>query len=460
MIREEFDFSNNFQDLILACLIRHPDKFYRFGTIIKSKYFMGVQATIVARSAIEYFEKYGRFPGWEALEQVCLNELEEKDQEDRGKEMQDYIGKLAELSTNDVEFVTNQVVTFVKERATIAAVQTTINEIKEGKIQLGLLKRFEDIFHIGQNLDDLGLVLHQDAAETVRKVTSSTFGIKTGFPLLDGVWKNGLAPGWLIALLAPPKRFKTTFALKFALNAVGPSVAADVIYYACEISQEFALCKCLYNIARMTNNEMYEDPENFIRRAEDNMKLEIAGNLIYKGYPSKTATISDMKAHAKTCISQLGIKPKLIVIDYAETVKSSIPDAKDYIQSASIFTEARAFGQELGCAVVMPDRCNKETVSLAVPNMKSFQGSFEKSGVVDAAIGLCSTDAEYLNNIIRYFIFLNRHGPAFQHFRGKVDPEYSDMTMDEQIEYEPEEDSAPRRKKDGPATNLPPELQE
>ncbi len=99
-------------------------------------------------------------------------------------------------------------------------------------------------------------------------------------------------------------------------------------------------------------------------------------------------------------------------------------------------------GSRLGCAVIMPDRCNKETVGQAVPSMKSFQGSFQKAGVVDAAIGLCASDLEYSRQIQRTFVFLNRHGEAFQHYRGKVDASIMSYDIGQEIEYNPEEEES------------------
>jgi hypothetical protein len=136
------------------------------------------------------------------------------------------------------------------------------------------------------------------------------------------------------------------------------------------------------------------------------------------------------------------LQPKAIIIDYAETVRPDSVDKKapDWRQQADIYTQARAIGSELGCCIIMPDRCTRETVGKQVPSMKSFQGSFEKAGIVDAAIGLCSTDREYHQNRIRYFVFLNRHGEAYKHYDGSVDPSRMRMTVENEIEYRPEDE--------------------
>jgi hypothetical protein len=129
----------------------------------------------------------------------------------------------------------------------------------------------------------------------------------------------------------------------------------------------------------------------------------------------------------------------MIVIDYAETVLPvERKNESDWRQQANIYTDARALAAELGVVLVMPDRCNREAASKLVPDAQSFQGSAEKGGIVDVGIGLCATDGEIIANVLRVFVFLNRHGPKFQHIFSRVYPAQSKIELDHLIPYEPE----------------------
>jgi hypothetical protein len=83
-------------------------------------------------------------------------------------------------------------------------------------------------------------------------------------------------------------------------------------------------------------------------------------------------------------------------------------------------------------------------------------------------MGLCATDAEFMNDIMRWFIFLNRHGKAFQHFRGKIEPEIMRMTIDKEIDYDPDAEVEENKDRNGPRRSrlraqmdhLPADLQE
>jgi replicative DNA helicase len=461
---ETFDFGDSFQDLILACLLKHPKKFFSYGRILDARQFVGVQATITARAALKYFEEHSRFPTWRALEELVSDEARRLETSSV-KDAQEYVQKISAINTGDADYVAKKVVDFARERSVLAAVRKTIELIQSNKLpEGGVVKMFEDALGIGQNLDELGYIFHEDAENVIDTITQRQYGIHTGFPLLDRIWRNGWGPGWLIALLAPPKRWKTMTSIQLALNMIGPSIGKNVFYYPCEISQELALVRALLNLTGLPQEYLYEAPEKFKEAVKLRMPEHVHGHLLWKSFPSGMASIQDIKLHAKTAVQQLEIKPDAIFIDYAENIRSTSKSDRDYRQQADIYTEARALGHEFSCPIIMPDRCNAETVNAAVPNMKSFQGAFQKAGIVDVGIGLCATDEEYLQNVVRFFVFLNRHGKAYQHLRGKVEPELMRIFLDEEIPYDPgqeeREDSQKKtRRRRSLEDDLPSELQ-
>lgn len=465
-MREQYNFTNEFQDLILACLLQHPDKMLKYDRVLMPSQFSGTHATIVAEAALTHSAKYGRFPSWETLTELSESQARrvEVTDDDAPHKMREYLLKLQQMDTGDFDYVSERVVAFAKEREVIVSVRKVIENIKDSKpVDFDIVKMFEDALSVGQNLDDMGYILHAHADEIIDKVASRDYGISTGYPLLDQVWRNGWGPGWLIVPLAPPKRYKTAFTINLALNIVGPSIGHDVLYYTCEISQELAAIRALTNITGKNMDYLWDSPEKFKAAVRESLTHTMAANLLFKGFPSKSVTIGQIKTHAKQAIHQFNLRPRAIVIDYAETVKpSETKNSKDYRQQSDIYTEARAMGHELGCTVIMPDRCNRETVGRAVPNMTSFQGAFEKAGIVDAAIGLCATEAEFQQDVLRFFIFINRHGRALQHFRGAVSPDVMQIRINEEIPYEPDNEERPRgrgRRRERDDEALPEELQ-
>lgn len=435
-----YNFSNDYQDLVMACRIKHPLKFTTLRGIFEPRFFSGLAACETALAIRDYEAKYGHSPSFNVLANFVFQRLH-KNNPDRAKESVEYVHRLSRIDTTELNYVLDTVVDFARERAVLDALNKVLAAQTSGKeVEGGVVKLFEDAVAVGTDNASIGLSLRDDIREVVEKVTSTTYGIKTGFPLFDDVWRTGWAPGWLIVPLAPPKSFKTAFCLNLTLNMVSPATRGTIFYYACEISEELAMLRALFNLSQRNRDDLFDNPEAFIECCTEALGISVDGDVLFKHFPAKTVTIADIKAHAKNVMQITGCKPSAIIIDYAETIRpiSTAKNVPDWRQQADIYTDARALGHELGCCVIMPDRCNREAVEKPVPNLTSFQGAFEKAGIVDVSIAICGTEGERLENIVRYFVLLNRHGPQYLHFQGKVDPETMRMTVDTKLEYVPE----------------------
>lgn len=450
MAWEQYNFTNEFQDAILACMIRYPDEFWSFGDIMRPQYFNGVDAAEVAFALKDYVEEFGEYPNFSILMNWVYQKFE-RSNADKANQLVDYVMKLTELDHSDWQGVRKLMIKFAKERSLFAALRKIHAAQMEGKGgEVDPVKEVEEALIVGEDIRRMGVALKEDYERVIRKTSETTYGVATGYNPLDAIWKTGWGPGWLIVPLAPPKSYKTTFCINLALNMVSSKVGQDVIYYACEIDEELATMRALYNVSGKQPGSIFEEGvEKFIQAAKEGIEKRITGNLWFKSFPSKTASIFDIEQHAKYLCQQKGLKPKAIVIDFAETIRPGLvgKNISDARQQGDIYIAARAMGAKLGACIIMPDRCNKETVGRNVPSMTSFQGAFEKAGHVDAAIGICFTEQERLQNKVRYFIFLNRHGRQLVHFEGKVDPELMRMSVDKEIVYVPDPEDEPGGKR-------------
>jgi replicative DNA helicase len=260
---DQFKFDSKFQDLILASFIRHPNEFLKFGQILKASYFEGVHSTAVAYAVLHHIETKSKSPSWEVLRQIS-KDRSAKLGLDADDSVVDYVEKLREFDTSDHEYVATRVVEFARERATVFAIKKSVELLQEGKIpEDGFVSLFEQAVKIGQDLSDLGILLHRDAEDVVDKVTDVKYGTKTGFAAWDRLWYHGWGPGWLVVLLAPPKRYKTAMCINLAMNMVSPAYGYDVLYYPCEITQELAALRTFQRLTGSNLTEIYQSPNQF-----------------------------------------------------------------------------------------------------------------------------------------------------------------------------------------------------
>lgn len=443
---EKYSFPGEYQDAILSCLVACPEKFMPYAGIFNSSYFTGIERIATARALFAYWRKNSRFPSWHMLRQIVYDNIASTSDEKDQNRILGYVKSLQEIDTGDADDVAEHCVGWAKRRALYLAIDHAANGFQTGEIpEDGYISLFQDALKVGQNIEDLGYLIgprENDIAKIVSTYTAQGYAIPTGFPLLDALLPSrGLEPGWLIAILAPPKRYKTTFCINLGMNIA--SMGRPVFYYPCEITQTLAAIRTLCNLTDRSIDFIRQNPKGFTDLAIEQAREFLGADLLIKGYPSKGATISgDIKSHALASRQQLGLEPGAIIIDFAETVRSATDPkhTSEHRAQGEVYIEARALAAEMKCPVILPDRCNKETVEKTVPTMSSFQGSFEKAGIVDLGIGLCASEQEYIDNFIRYFIFLNRHGEANHHFRGSVNPKTQRLGEWVKIPWNPEDD--------------------
>jgi|SRR5271157_112537 len=445
---DAFYFGNEMQDLLLACMAAHRHEFAVLGTLVKPEYMWGMNAMRVAAAMQDFHTEEGLYPALQVAD-TYLQEKYSRDKADIYAEVHEYIENLKKLDTAEWKWVKKVTLKFCRERAYIVAIKKAADLLKADKVpEGGFAKMFDEAHATGRDFNDLGICFSDDVEKVVQEATDKTWGVKTGYKPLDAIWRNGWGPGWLVVPLAPPKSYKSTFVINLALQIAKQGTNEDLIcpvfYYACEISAQLTALRGYSIVSGMELDKMYDNPQQFITSTrkglgrwfgETDKARQKHGLILMKSYAAKTATIADIRTHALTAAEAYGVDPRAIIIDHAETIKTSAANkeskASDHRSQADIYSDARALGHELQCVVIMPDRCNKETTQLPVPNMTSFQGSFEKAGVVDVAIGLCQTEPERAKNIIRYFVFMNRHGRQFDYFSGNVGANKFDMSMDE-----------------------------
>jgi len=222
MTWETYNFSDDFQDAILACLIRFPEKFWRFGEIVKPEYFNGPSAVEVVFRLKDHVAKYGAYPNFTTLGNYVFVRTERKNPE-RAKELIEYVVKLSQVDCADVDTILDLSLKFAKERAIFDALRKIHLAQQEGKEEtVDAVKVMEEAMNVGFDYEDLGIELRRDLEKIIDKMTNVNHGIHTGYREFDKLWKTGWAAGHLIVLLAPPKGYKTTFAVNLAEHGLQP----------------------------------------------------------------------------------------------------------------------------------------------------------------------------------------------------------------------------------------------
>lgn len=151
--RETFNFTQDFQNLILACVLKRPE-FAKYAAVIKPMFFTGSVSTLTARAIFDYHKKRQTYPSEEVLLQLVADEA--KKQGDDSNDLAEYVTKLFKIKTSkEWEEVHEKVLNFCRERMVLRALTLSVDHFKEGtQPEGGYVKLFEEAVAVGVELED------------------------------------------------------------------------------------------------------------------------------------------------------------------------------------------------------------------------------------------------------------------------------------------------------------------
>ena len=137
---------------------------------------------------------------------------------------------------------------------------------------------------------------------------------------------------------------------------------------------------------------------------------DIDGKLIVKEYPTKSASTNTIKSHLNKLIKR-GIKPGMIIVDYADLLKPVVVRKEKRNELESIYEELRGISTEYGCPIWTASQTNRSGLNAEVITMEQISEAFNKCFVADFIFSVSRTIEDKQNNQGKIFIAKNRNGP-------------------------------------------------
>jgi len=237
---------------------------------------------------------------------------------------------------------------------------------------------------------------------------------------------GGLGNGELGVIIAPTGGGKSFFLVNIGYGAL--LKGKNVVHYTFELSES--------NIggrydARITGIPIKEI-RNKRKEAEQAIKSFKGGSLIIKEYPTKFANINTIRFHFNR-LCNLGMKPDLIIIDYADLMRSKKGYDSKFYELESIYEDLRGFAMEYKVPIWTACQTNRSGVNEEIISLDKISESFAKAMIADF-IGTCSRTLEDKENGTgKLFIAKNRAGDDGVVFSLKVDLSRSKIEIIDQL---------------------------
>ena len=400
-------YGTSYQTKVVASLITDVKFIEQVYEITKAEFFESDANKWIINQTLEYFNEFKSCPTLEVFK-IKTGTLEDKVLK------QTVVDQLRsvyqQVGSEDLAYVKKEFLTFAKNQKVKEALLKSVDLLKTGQYDK-IIDTMNAASKVGAE-NDLGLDYIQDFESILEDVKRDS--CSTGWDVIDELMDGGLGPGELGVVMAPSGIGKSWFLSKIACSALQKGV--DVLHYTLELSESYVGQRYTTILTGIQTSEHKERKDEVIRKIK-----AVPGRVRIKYYPPQFASAKTLSAHIEK-LRVVGYNPKLIVIDYADLLKSS-DKGKDglYAELGGIYEELRGLSGETGIPIWTATQTNRAAIEHEVIQADSVGDSYKKVQTADFIMSVSRKTKDKLSNTGRIHIVKNRFGPDGMTFPAKID---------------------------------------
>jgi hypothetical protein len=353
-----------------------------------------------------YFSEYHSSPTMEVFK-IKIGDIEDKLLKQMVVEQLKRV--YLQIGADDLPYVKKEYLTFSKNQRVKDALLKSVDLLKAGNYDK-IIDTMMAASKVGLE-NDLGLDYVDSFESIIEDVKRNS--ISTGWDVVDELMDGGLGPGELGVVMAPSGIGKSWFLSKIACSAI--QMGMNVLHYTLELSENYVGQRYTTILTGIQTTEHKERKDEIIRKIK-----QTPGRVRIKYYPPQFATSKTLSAHIEK-LRATGFNPNLIIIDYADLLKSSNSRDGLYAELGGIYEELRGLSGEAGIPIWTATQTNRAAIDHEVIQADSVGDSYKKVQTADFIMSVSRKTKDKLSNTGRIHIVKNRFGPDGMTFPAKID---------------------------------------
>ena len=389
-------YGTNFQSKILTSLIVDVKYTKQIVDILEVSYFDSDSNKFIIKSIKDYFKKYKTNPTMEALKVM----IDEVDSDVLKSSIVDGLRHAWQhRESNDLEFVKEKSLEFCKNQVVKNAIMDSVELLEQQRYD-EIKTIIDDAMKAGVETD-IGHEYITGLEERLSKQTRVT--LPTQWDSVNDLMDGGLAGGELGVIVAPAGIGKS-----WTLQALGAHAVAQgktVLHYTLELNAQYVGLRYDTIVSgQPTGNLQYYKEE--VQQKISKLK----GELIIKYYPTKSASVNTLAAHIQQC-EMRGIKPDMIIVDYADIMKSTQHFNEKRHQIGHVYEELRGMAGEFDIPLWTASQANRSALEEDVIGADKVSEDYSKVMTADFVMSMSRKVEDKIANTGRFHVIKNRFGP-------------------------------------------------
>ena len=347
---------------------------------------------------INYRRKYGTHPSANAIATILSTELDQED-EVLQQQVKEFFTRISSSELSDSSYIKEQSLEFCRKQNIKDAMLKSVDLLQNCSFD-EISKIINDSLVLGSETD-FG---HDYIADfEARYQPRFRAPITTGWKDIDAIVGGGLGKNELGVVIAPTGAGKSMVLVHLGAQAV--LEGKTVIHYTLELQDTVVANRYDSCITEYPLSDLMGFKDEILEKVQD-----IEGKLIVKEYPTKSASTNTIKTHLSK-LQKRGIKPGMIIVDYADLLKPVVVRKEKRAELESIYEELRALSTEFECPIWTASQTNRSGLNAEVITMEQISEAFNKCFVADFIMSVSRTIEDKQNNTGKIFIAKNRNGP-------------------------------------------------
>ena len=413
-------YGQSYQSKVVASLITDVKFLEQVSEITKPAFFESQANQWIIREVQSYFDEYRTIPTMEVFK-IKVGDIEDKGLKqttiDQLKNVYQQVG------AEDLPYVKKEYLTFAKNQKVKEALFKSVELLKIGDYD-SIIDTMTKASKVGVE-SDLGLDYIENFESIMEDVKRDS--CSTGWDVVDDLMDGGLGPGELGVVMAPSGIGKSWFLSKIACSALQNGL--DVLHYTLELSENYVGQRYITILTGIPTTDQKGRKDEIIRKVKHKERRDeivrkikkIPGRVRIKYYPPQFASAKTIAAHVEK-VRQVGFNPKLIIIDYADLLKSGNGNRDGlYAELGGIYEELRGLSGATGIPVWTATQTNRAAIDHEVIGADSVGDSYKKVQTADFIMSVSRKTKDKLSNTGRIHIVKNRFGPDGMTFPAKID---------------------------------------
>ena len=407
-------YGKSFQEKIMQALLTDWKFAEQMSEVFDSSYFELKYLQFLADRYFSYSKKYKVFPTLQLLVTIIREDLKFGTDVILRDQIIDYLQRMkSNPDSGDLQFVREKSLDFCRKQALKAALEGAVDQLHAEKYE-SIVESIKKAVLVG-TAPSVGhdFFNEMDARFTLLKRDT----IPTGIPELDKkeLLNGGSGKGELLCVVGGSGSGKSHFLIMLGANALRNG--KNVLHYTFELSETSVGIRYDSNLCDIDSNDIIERKEEVKTFYESKSKQ--LGRLFVKEYPTNTATIFTIRSHIER-LSLKGFKPDIIIIDYADIMRSTRQYDSLRHELKLVYEELRGLAMEISIPIWTASQSNKEGANAEIIDMTNMSEAYGKAMICDFIISVSRRSHEKASGWGRLYVAKNRAGRDGLVFPAKI----------------------------------------